>query len=55
MTVVGCRTANKGGTENNILGIKEVNFNYLVVSEMIITLMKTRTFTFPTMSKRLAT
>lgn len=50
MTVGGCGAASKGETENNISEIKKVNFNYLVVSKMIITLMKTRTFTFPIMS-----
>lgn len=51
MTVVGCGAASKGEMEN-VLGIKKVNFNYLVVGEMIITLLKTRTFTFANMSTR---
>ena len=52
MMVVGCGATNKKETENNILGIKKVNVNYLVVSEMTVTLPKTRTFPFPIVSAR---
>lgn len=51
MMAVGCEAASKGEIEN-VLGIKNVNFNYLVVGEMIITLLKTRTFAFANMSTR---
>lgn len=51
MTVVGCGADSQEEMEN-ILEIKKINFNYLVVGEMIIILLKTRTFTFANMSTR---
>lgn len=49
-SVVGCGAANKGKTENNILGIKKVNFNYPEITKLIIPPLKAGTITFPIMS-----
>lgn len=49
-SVVGCGAANKGKTENSILGIKKVNFNYLEITKLITPLLKAGIITFPIIS-----